>query len=153
MQKTCGGPCKETKSIEDFDFKDKAKGKRRSYCKTCARNYSKKHYDNNPAYYVEKARVRNEAIRNENYDKLYAYLSEHPCVDCGETDLEVLEFDHICDKEDKRREVTLLVREAYSWGVIETEIAKCEVRCANCHRRKTSKQFNWRKRVVPVRQE
>jgi hypothetical protein len=44
--------------------------------------------------------------------------------------------------------VTLLVRGAYSWKAIEEEISKCEVRCANCHRRRTAKQFNWKRAGV-----
>jgi hypothetical protein len=28
---------------------------------------------------------------------------------------------------------------------VKNEIEKCDVRCANCHRRKTAKDFNWYK--------
>jgi hypothetical protein len=54
----------------------------------------------------------------------------------------VLEFDHV--RGDKLNSVSVL---AYSLGAslkrIQTEIDKCEVRCANCHRRKTARQFGW----------
>ena len=30
--------------------------------------------------------------------------------------------------------------------MVEAEIAKCELRCANCHRRRTAQQFDWPKR-------
>ena len=33
----------------------------------------------------------------------------------------------------------------YEWSSIEEEIAKCEVRCANCHRQRTALQFGWPK--------
>ena len=32
---------------------------------------------------------------------------------------------------------------AYTWPTVEAEIAKCDIRCANCHRRRTAAQFNW----------
>ena len=71
---------------------------------------------------------------------LIEYLSSHPCADCGETDIIVLEFDHLRDKE---ADVSVLAREGYSLEKVKREIDKCEVVCANCHRRRTAKQFGW----------
>jgi len=73
--------------------------------------------------------------------KVMAYLDEHPCVDCGEADPVVLEFDHVRGK--KVASVSLMVREVRSWALIEAEIAKCDVRCANCHRRVTARRAGW----------
>lgn len=79
-----------------------------------------------------------EAHRQENKRLAMDYLAVHPCVDCGETDLVVLEFDH---QRDKSFEVGRAISSSCrSWARILQEIAKCEVRCANCHRRKTAKQ-------------
>ena len=59
-----------------------------------------------------------------------AYLRDHPCVDCGESDLRVLEFDHV--RGDKFKSIAQMY--SYCLQRIMTEIAKCDVRCANCHR-------------------
>src|SRR6202022_3269562 len=88
--------------------------------------------------------LRNSARRqHENEAKMIAYLLEHPCVDCGETDITVLEFDHL---RDKTQNVSALIRGTNSWARIEAEIAKCVVRCANCHRRETARR---RQRTPP----
>jgi L-lysine 2,3-aminomutase len=71
------------------------------------------------------------------------YLREHPCVDCGETDPIVLEFDHL---RDKIANVSAMALAKRPWRVILAEIEKCEVVCANCHRRRTlarSGAFRW----------
>jgi hypothetical protein len=80
-------------------------------------------------------------VNTENRQKLYIYLSKHPCIDCGETDLRVLEFDHL--RGNKSANIARLLHNAVSWATIEKEIAKCEVRCANCHRIKTNERGNW----------
>lgn len=54
------------------------------------------------------------------------------CSDCGASDPRVLDFDHRPGTE-KRGLVQALARGA-SWEVVLAEIAKCDVRCANCHR-------------------
>ena len=75
--------------------------------------------------------------------KLFDFLSTKSCVDCGEKDPIVLEFDHK-DKENKFKIVAKMLSGHYSWQSIEQEIAKCDVRCANCHRRKTYiQQKSW----------
>ena len=68
---------------------------------------------------------------------MFAYLDVHPCVDCGERDPLVLDFDH---RSDKIAEVSVLVGRGADWTTIAEEIAKCEVRCANCHRRRTAER-------------
>jgi Zn finger protein HypA/HybF involved in hydrogenase expression len=68
------------------------------------------------------------------------YLSEHPCVDCGEADLLVLDFDHLRDKAEC---VGALAGRGAPAARILAEIAKCEVRCANCHRRVTAWRAGW----------
>lgn len=56
---------------------------------------------------------------------------ERGCIDCGYNEHGVaLQFDHIGDK---KQSVSNLIRSDYAWSTILKEIAKCEVRCANCH--------------------
>src|ERR1700675_1475161 len=74
-----------------------------------------------------KAAQRKRAARNQDW--LFNYLLEHPCVDCGEADPVVLEFDHIGN--DKKWDVAGMY--LFSIKRIQEEIAKCEVVCANCH--------------------
>ncbi len=77
--------------------------------------------------------------------KLLAYLVDHPCVDCGEDDLMVLEFDHV--RGEKEKAVSRLVNDCVSWEKILEEVEKCDVRCANCHKRKTAKQLGFWKQL------
>src|SRR3546814_8531418 len=66
------------------------------------------------------------------------HLRAHPCVDCGETDPVVLEFDHLRDKVGN---VSAMVHSNELWRLVD-EIEKCEVVCANCHRRRTARRAN-----------
>ena len=67
---------------------------------------------------------------------VWAYLLEHPCVDCGENDIRVLEFDHRNPAE-KTAAISRMVADRFSVDRIKVEVEKCDVRCANCHRRRS----------------
>lgn len=56
----------------------------------------------------------------------------------------VLEFDHK-DGSDKFESITQMIADNASWEKIVAEIEKCDVRCANCHRRRTASQFNYKR--------
>src|SRR6185312_12425743 len=96
----------------------------------------------NQAKYVQRSRVRNAAERQRIRERILDHLSTHPCVDCGEADPVVLQFDHQ-DPRAKWFSIGDLLRTRTAWGKIQNEIAKCAVRCANCHQRRTAQQFGW----------
>jgi hypothetical protein len=129
----CGPPAQP---IENFAIR--VRGTRQAICRSCQSHYGKQHYQIYRSAYIQKARIRNAAQSKINAEFLIEYLSDHPCVDCGEADIVVLEFDH---QRDKLLNVSVLSREGYSLDKLKQEIAKCEVVCANCHRRRTAKQF------------
>jgi hypothetical protein len=128
--------CGEEKPTSQFDWKNKEKGWLRSYCKPCARANSKAHYEANKPAYISRARRRTRQQRANRLHFLVEYFKSHPCVDCGETDPMVLEFDHLRDKE-------FDIGHEFIWRPWETllaEIEKCDVVCANCHRRRTAQR-------------
>ena len=111
-------------------------------CRPCRSAYGKEHYRKNRDYYKAKARRRQKDVVNQNKQWLLDYLLDHPCVDCGEADPVVLEFDHR-DASDKVAAVSTLARSGYSLSAVQREVAQCDVRCANCHRRRTHEQRGW----------
>ena len=139
IMKKCS-KCFEEKPLDDFHVKRRNKDGRQLHCKDCHKIYSKKHYDSNTEYYVEKAKKRNKVIFAENRALVIEYLRSNPCVDCGNSDIEVLQFDHR-DREDKKAEVGSLL--TYSANIVLKEIEKCDVRCANCHTKRTRRQLGW----------
>lgn len=64
------------------------------------------------------------------------YLLSHPCEICGETDIVVLEFDHL-DPDIKSFDIG--ARAARGLKTVSEEISKCRVLCSNCHKRHTAK--------------
>lgn len=78
--------------------------------------------------------------------KVLEYLITHPCITCGEKDPIVLEFDHV-DRGDKILSIARMVNNCADWSTVEKEIGKCNVLCANCHRRRTHKQLGFWKQL------
>lgn len=130
--------CGIEKPADEFAVrKDRADG-RATVCLACHRVYARAHCAANGPYYLEKAARARRQMRSRNLEALLAYLRTHPCVDCGETDVRVLQFDHI-DPSTKIENISELLRD-HPWNAVLTEISKCAIRCANCHRRKTLRE-------------
>lgn len=139
MKKFCSG-CGQERDEQDFNWKYKDRGIRQSRCKSCMSRVAKQHYKNNKQSYIDRNFSRRPLVREDNRKRITAYLASHPCVDCSTTDMRVLEFDHVHGE--KSGHIARMVENGYSWPTIESEIDKCDVRCANCHRIKTSSTNN-----------
>ena len=124
--------CGEEKDLEEFLWSIRGV-KRHSRCRKCHAEDKADYYERNKEKMLEYKFDRQVRKRDEARAYVIEYLKSHPCVDCGETDLMVLTFDHV--RGTKRMSVAELVNRGYLVEVIEEEIAKCEVRCANCHMR------------------
>ena len=110
-------------------------------CRSCQNEYSKAHYRRNKRRHNQRRMANTARYRARNRRGVTAYLCSHHCVDCGEGDVRVLEFDHV--RGIKESDISTLVRVGAAWQRIVREIAKCEVRCANCHRRRTVETLRW----------
>lgn len=111
-------------------FKDKQKQK----------ESARKHYLLNKEKIKKRARLWTDERNARNKELVRQYLLVNPCVDCGEKDIVVLEFDH---QRDKVMAIAEILSNGWREERLMAEINKCEVRCANCHRRKTAKQLGW----------
>lgn len=135
--KTCID-CKDEKELSEFYRLKKNPDGYNDRCKEC---YVIKY----PSQAMDKIleRVYQSRLRNRKY--VWEYLLEHPCADCGEEDPIVLEFDHV--RGEKSSDVSKMVHNTRSLKAIQEEIDKCEVVCANCHRRRTAATQEWDKAI------
>jgi hypothetical protein len=123
-------------------FNKRSNGHCYAYCKACQSIYSRNHYIKDPEPYKKRRLESNRRYMQRNRSFAVEYLRAHPCVDCGESDPVVLEFDHT-QPEQKEQSVSDLIRCGYSLERVKREIERCEVRCIHCHRRRTAQQFGW----------
>jgi predicted Zn-ribbon and HTH transcriptional regulator len=133
--KTCS-KCKKEKTPEEFSFRWKEKKIRHRLCRECQRTLNQKHYAKN-------SEAIKEAVNSRKFEaKRLVFNMKHrkQCKDCGGTfNSWQMDFDHR-DPSSKVESVSTLVK----MGTIETiltEIAKCDLVCANCHRDRTFKKF------------
>lgn len=108
-------------------------------CKNCDTNRR-----NNDDSRNQRQRKRRASRANENWPYIINYLLKNPCVHCGQTNVQVLEFDHLDPKTKKYVIGGMMSNQSLS--VIKKEIKKCQILCRNCHRIKTTSQFtnSWR---------
>lgn len=133
------GRCHELKPSSEFARSSRQDRGLQNWCRACQRAYYLDHRDSN----VARARENKRAAVIIAKALVRDHLRTNPCVDCGEQDPTVLDFDHL---RDKRLEVTRMAIQGFSLATIQAEIEKCVIRCANCHRRRTAIQRGYRER-------
>lgn len=93
---------------------------------------SKRHYYANKEKYLE----RNARYRAEIHQFIRSIKETTPCSDCGNYfPYYVMDFDHT-GRADKIKDINYLSSTGRI-GALRKELVKCEVVCANCHRKRT----------------
>ena len=125
--------CGVVKPLDEFHLDRARQDRRQNNCKACNIAINKQWYRDHPEAREQRMDSYARKRTREGQEFVLGYLLTHPCVDCGETDPVVLEFDHL---RDKVKNVSAMLRGRLSRLIAEIE--KCEVVCANCHRRRTA---------------
>lgn len=133
--------CKNKKTVEQFSKNRRRRDGLQDWCKACIRIRDAENYKKNPDKFATWSKDRRIRVRRQ----VFEYLLTHPCIECDEPDIIVLEFDH-------RTQVTkkfdvMSATHGHSWKTVKAEIDKCDVVCANCHKKRTAKMMNWTTRL------
>jgi hypothetical protein len=137
--------CGVEKPLTEFYLNSNGLGGRLSTCKPCCIAKEKTRMLD-PVIHAQKLKKdRERRERNVKYLREYVmgYLKMHPCVDCGEDDWVVLEFDHV--RGEKNYDIAYILSHSRTLDNLLEEIPKCDVRCRNCHARVTyERSGSWR---------
>lgn len=131
--------------MTEFNYRRIQDGWRRDDCKDCYNEKRRSTYRSLSGEEKLKKQRHNTQNRERAIAVIGKYLTGRSCVDCGETDPIVFEFDHV--RGEKFRNVSAMTSAAFSEARLLEEVEKCDVVCANCHKRRTVKrQGSWRGR-------
>jgi len=133
--------CLIEKEITEFNLRSRVTGNRTTICRPCENEKSRRNYEAKRAERIAKAKEWQAHQRALVRAFLWEHLLHHPCVDCGETDPRVLEFDHM--RGEKEFNIAGSWSDTYRLDRVAEEVAKCDMRCANCHRKKTASDYAW----------
>jgi hypothetical protein len=92
------------------------------------KEYKRKWYEKNKVSEVNSVKKRKAKIKKWFWE----YKSNLSCSLCGESHPATIDFHHTGKKENQ---VAQMVHGGYSIIAIKLELEKCEVLCANCHRK------------------
>lgn len=133
MNKICSH-CKQSKDITQFWKRKRAKDGYNSSCIDCVRSQNQKSYKN----HWKKNRIRIDANNYLIGERLREQCNQIKhnvgCHFCQEHDPVCLDFHHR-DPSTKILNISEMVARHRRWKTIQTEIEKCLVICANCHRK------------------
>jgi hypothetical protein len=94
------------------------------------KRYAREHYRANAAIYKARAQAASVAKR-ERIRQYLQQAKDRPCMDCGGSfHYCAMQFDHVRGQ----KEFTIGAPGQYvTMARVQSEVAKCEVVCANCH--------------------
>lgn len=138
-QKLCPG-CNKLLAAPLFSKNKARKDGLQSWCKHCKSQYAKKRYKESEDY---RDRRRTNATSRKEALKDIARLEKlkGTCTMCGESDPVVLDHDHI---DPSTKSFSISNPPGVTIEEYRTELAKCRLLCANCHRRHTAAQQGWK---------
>jgi len=141
--KTCA-LCRLSLPDTAFNRSSRSRDGKQAYCREC----QKAHYQANSMRHRANVR-RTSAARRASLRVVAFEAMAAGCVDCGCRDIRVLDFDHV--RGEKVADVGSMVRRGRSVAAVQAEIAKCEVRCKNCHAIATVTRLggSWHDRFLP----
>lgn len=85
-----------------------------------------------PMYWCKECQKEKERIKYaKRMEQITNYKKTLKCKKCGETRFYLFEFHH---RNPKEKDYTISDHNRASFETIKTEIDKCDVLCANCHR-------------------
>ncbi len=131
--------CKQIKSLDDFHRSKQEKDGRIIRCRKCSALYNKGSYSKNPERFKRNVKNRNNSILFD----LKVIKSKAKCCDCGICYPEepwLMEFDHV-----RCKKIMCLghLAKRGSRSMLYDEIAKCDIVCVVCHRRRTAARSGW----------
>ena len=136
--------CKEEKTIDHFMIKSESSDGYFNTCKGCENESARAYYKENRQHVRDRMCVgrksRNITAQNKNIE----IKTNTPCAICNKKfHPYAMDWDHI-DPKTKSYEISEMIASGYSWHLIESEMKKCQLLCALCHKEKTHKKENYK---------
>lgn len=125
---------------EDQFFFRKDRGVLYSQCRDCHKRSVRETYQRHRDHKIAVQLLRKQRQKQESRAFVQELRRTTPCADCLlQYHWVAMQFDHV--RGIKYRCVTELVNLGCSLRVVQREIAKCEIVCANCHAIRTYKRL------------
>lgn len=145
--------CNTEKTLDEFFVRNAKTGRLHTECKDCYKthrqSYYQAHYKKYRDSYLQRANLRRETLKEEFRTNMLAYLSNKSCLVCKESDIRVLEFDHL-DPTKKKFSISQAVKLGFTWSQVMAEVEKCQILCSNCHKKRTAEQYGWYKNYIKL---
>lgn len=142
--------CRTTKPRDQFRVDRRQPDGLHQHCTQCRKITESRWRDSNRQHLREKSKDQTHHNKIVCRSYVFEYLKSNHCIDCDEDNILLLDFDHL-EPSDKKYSIGKMLnsRGGVSLVKLKAEIDKCVVRCANCHRLRTIKQFgSWKTKLL-----